>query len=57
MLIFSLTEDIIADHRRRDGRRIDMATTKNPFGKTRDMENPYAIYTGPAGFEWRVLKT
>ena len=34
-----------------------MATTKNPFGKTRDMENPYAIYTGPAGFEWRVLKT
>jgi hypothetical protein len=29
----------------------------NPFAKTRPIENPYAIYEGPAGFEWRVLKT
>ena len=29
----------------------------NPFGKSRKTENPYAIYTGPAGFEWRILKT
>jgi hypothetical protein len=29
----------------------------NPFGKSRPTENPYAIYAGPAGFEWRVLKT
>lgn len=29
----------------------------NPFGKSRPIENPYAIYTGPMGFEWRVLKT
>jgi len=29
----------------------------NPFGKTRDASKPYAIYTGPMGFEWRVLKT
>ena len=34
-----------------------MATTKNPFGKTRGVEDPYAIYSGPAGWEWRVLKT
>ncbi len=33
-----------------------MATTKNPFGKTRDKEHPYAMYRGP-GIEWRVLKT
>lgn len=29
----------------------------NPFGKSRDMSKPYAIYTGPMGFEWRILKT
>lgn len=29
---------------------------KNPFGKSRKQENPYAVYVGPAGFEWRVLK-
>jgi len=34
-----------------------MATTLNPFGKTRDMENPYATYRGHYGWEWRVLKT
>jgi hypothetical protein len=30
---------------------------KNPFGKSRDAEKPYAIYKGANGFEWRVLKT
>lgn len=29
----------------------------NPFGKSRDTAKPYAIYTGPMGFEWRILKT
>ena len=29
----------------------------NPFGKARKSDNPYAIYTGPMGFEWRILKT
>jgi len=29
----------------------------NPFGKTRNAAAPYAIYTGPMGFEWRILKT
>jgi len=29
----------------------------NPFGKSRKTENPYAIYIGPAGFQWRILKT
>lgn len=29
----------------------------NPFGKSRKVNEPYAIYTGPNGFEWRVLKT
>jgi len=27
------------------------------FGKSRKIEAPYAIYIGPAGFEWRILKT
>lgn len=32
--------------------------TKNPFGKTRDVSEPYAIFKHPfAGWEWRVLKT
>jgi len=31
---------------------------RTPFGKTRKVESPYAIYTNSgAGFEWRVLKT
>jgi hypothetical protein len=30
--------------------------TKNECGKTRERENPYEIWSGPAGFEWRVLK-
>lgn len=31
---------------------------KNPFGKSRDKDQPYAIYTSPGmNFEWRVLKT
>ena len=29
----------------------------NKFGKTRDIENPYAVYRSPYGWEWRVLKT
>jgi hypothetical protein len=28
----------------------------NPFGKTRDVDSPYAIYAA-GGWEWRVLKT
>ena len=34
-----------------------MAATKNPFGRTRPQDDPYAVYKGPNGFEWRVLKT
>ena len=31
---------------------------RTPFGKTRKVESPYAIYTNSsAEFEWRVLKT
>ena len=30
--------------------------TKNPFGKTRHVTNPYAIYRN-GSWEWRVLKT
>ena len=30
---------------------------KNPFGKTRTQEKPYAIYTNGSGWEWRILKT
>ena len=29
----------------------------NKFGKTRDIENPYAVYRSPYGWEWRILKT
>ena len=29
----------------------------NPYAKTRSVENPWAIYVGPNGFEWRILKT
>ena len=32
-----------------------MARTK--FGKTRPQDNPYAVYYGPNGFIWKVLKT
>ena len=30
--------------------------TKNLCGKTRKTDDPYEIWTGPRGFEWRVLK-
>jgi len=30
--------------------------SKNLCGKTRERENPYEVYNGPNGFEWRVLK-
>jgi hypothetical protein len=29
----------------------------NPFAKSRKTDAPYAIYQGPGGWEWRVLKT
>lgn len=29
---------------------------KNPCGKERPVENPYAIYRSADGWEWRVLK-
>lgn len=29
----------------------------NPFAKSRKTDAPYAIYQGPGGFEWRILKT
>lgn len=29
----------------------------NPFSKSRKSDAPYAIYQGPGGWEWRVLKT
>ena len=30
---------------------------RTPFGKTRRLDNPYAIYTNSQGWEWRILKT
>ena len=30
--------------------------SKNECNKTRDIDNPYEIWQGPANFEWRVLK-
>lgn len=30
---------------------------KNPFGKGRKQDAPYAIYTSHMGWEWRILKT
>ena len=30
--------------------------TKNLCGKTRKTDDPYEIWAGPNGFEWRVLK-
>ena len=30
--------------------------SKNMCGKTRKIDEPYEIWTGPNGFEWRVLK-
>jgi hypothetical protein len=30
--------------------------TKNECGKTRKTDNPYEVYQGMNGFEWRVLK-
>ena len=29
----------------------------NPFAKSRKIDQPYAIYQAPNGWEWRVLKT
>jgi len=29
----------------------------NPFRKSTDVDNPYATYTNPQGWEWRILKT
>ncbi len=34
-----------------------MTRRKNPFGKTVKKDTPYAVYQGPADFEWRILKT
>ena len=34
-----------------------MTATMNPFGKTRKVHDPYAVYRGHHGWEWRVLKT
>ena len=30
---------------------------KNPFAKSRKMDAPYAIFTSPMQWEWRILKT
>jgi|TARA_R100001244_G_scaffold67742_2_gene55518 hypothetical protein len=30
--------------------------SKNECGKTRKLDEPYEVWVGPAGFEWRVLK-
>ena len=30
--------------------------SKNECNKTRDLDDPYEVWVGPAGFEWRVLK-
>ena len=30
--------------------------SKNECGKTRKLDEPYEVWTGPAGFEGRVLK-
>ena len=29
---------------------------KNECNKTRSLDDPYEVYRGPVGFEWRVLK-
>ena len=29
----------------------------NPFRKTADINAPYAVFTNPQGWEWRVLRT
>ncbi len=34
-----------------------MARKTNPFGKSREVNNPYATYRNSEGWEWRVLKT
>lgn len=31
--------------------------SKNPFGKTREVSEPYAIYKNFQGWTWKVLKT
>ncbi len=30
---------------------------RNPFGKTVDMDSPYATYVNDAGWTWKVVKT
>ena len=30
--------------------------SKNECNKTRNLDDPYEVWTGLAGFEWRVLK-
>jgi hypothetical protein len=30
--------------------------SKNECNKTRSLDDPYEVWTGLAGFEWRVLK-
>ena len=30
--------------------------SKNECAKTRKLDNPYEVYKGPNGFEWRILK-
>ena len=35
-----------------------MTRRKNLFGKSRTVDNPYAVYKMPhMNFEWRILKT
>jgi len=35
-----------------------MTRRKNQFGKSRTVDNPYAVYKMPhMNFEWRILKT
>ena len=29
----------------------------NAFGKSAPLDAPYAVYTNPQGWEWRILKT
>ena len=35
---------------------LELNMSKNECNKTRDIDNPYEIWQGPANFEWRVLK-
>ena len=33
-----------------------MAREKNPYGKSRDVNNPYEVWQNPQGWTWHVLK-